>query len=189
MTETPPSKGKAAPNLFYCRSTDDKGGPCNAPDYDGRSGFMLQLKRTQKTKDGQEVEHQDHFWCTKTCGYCGKRRHYADECHIKRCESEKLKKAEEAQRKNAGRGGKPERGALTLEVFRPRVTLVEDERPQPPSLVEEEHPTAHLRVSCRVKDGLPPPAPALVARIRTARTPRSAASTGTLSACRPPRLK
>ena len=35
MTETPPSKSKGAPNLFYCRPTDDKGGPCNAPDCDG----------------------------------------------------------------------------------------------------------------------------------------------------------
>ena len=84
MTETPPTKGKGAPNLFYCRPTDDKGGPCHAPDCDGRSACMLQLKRTQKTKDGQEVKHQDHFHCTITCGYCGNRRHYEDECHIKK---------------------------------------------------------------------------------------------------------
>ena len=31
MTETPPSKGKGAPHLFYSRPTDDKGGPCHAP--------------------------------------------------------------------------------------------------------------------------------------------------------------
>ena len=94
MTETPPSKGKGAPNLFYWRPTDDKGGPCQAPDCDGRSACMLQLKRTQKTKDGQEVKHQDHLRCTITCEYCDKRRHYEHECHIKRRESEKLKKAE-----------------------------------------------------------------------------------------------
>ena len=57
MTETPPSKGKGPPNLFYCRPTDDKGGPCHAPDCDGQTACMLQLKRTQKTKDGQEVKH------------------------------------------------------------------------------------------------------------------------------------
>ena len=61
MTETPPCKGKGAPNLFYCRPTNDKGGPCHTLDCDGRSACMLQLKRTQKTKDGQEVKHQDHF--------------------------------------------------------------------------------------------------------------------------------
>ena len=47
MTETPPSKGKGPPNLFYCRPTDNKGGPCHTPDCDGRSACMLQLKRTQ----------------------------------------------------------------------------------------------------------------------------------------------
>ena len=36
LTETPASKGKAAPNFFYCRPTDDKGGPCHAPDCNGQ---------------------------------------------------------------------------------------------------------------------------------------------------------
>ena len=110
MTETPRSKGKGTPNLFYCRPTDDEGRPCHVPDCDGRSACMLRLKCTQKTKNGQEVKHQDLFCCTITCGYCGKRRHYEDECHIKRRESERLKKAEEERRKNAGKGGKPEGG-------------------------------------------------------------------------------
>ena len=35
MTETPPSKGKGAPNLFYCRPTDAKGGPCHRPSVMG----------------------------------------------------------------------------------------------------------------------------------------------------------
>ena len=95
MTETPPSKGKVAPNLFYCRPTDDKGGPCQPPHCDGRSACMLQLKRTQKTKDGQEVRHKDHFRCTISCGYCGKWRHYEDECRIKR---------REKKTKQSGRG-------------------------------------------------------------------------------------
>ena len=109
MTQTPPSKGKGAPDLFYCRPTDDKGGPYHAPDRDGRSSCMLRLKRTQKTKDGQEVKHQHHFRSTITWGYCGKRRHYEDSCHIKRRESKKQKKAEEERRKNAGKR-KPEGG-------------------------------------------------------------------------------
>ena len=189
MTETPPSKGKGAPNLFYCRPADDKGGPCHAPDCDGRSACLLQLKRTQKIKDRHEVKHQDHFRCTIACGYCGKRRHYEDECHKKRRESEKLKKAEEKRRENAGKGGRPEGACLTLEALRVRVTLVEDKGPQPSPLVEEEHPTAHLRVSRPGENRLPPPSPALVAPTRAARTPRSAASVGTLSACRPLGLK
>ena len=67
LTETPPSKGKGASNLFYRRPTDDMGGPCHAPDCGGRSACMLQLKGTQKNKDGQEVKHQDHFRCTIMC--------------------------------------------------------------------------------------------------------------------------
>ena len=47
--------------------------------------------------------HQDHFRCSITCGFCGKRRHYEDECHIKRRQSEKLKKEEEEKRKS-GKG-------------------------------------------------------------------------------------
>ena len=77
----------------------------------------------------------------------------------------------------------PKGGGLTLEVLRVRVTL-EDEVPQPPPLVEEEHPTRHLRVSRGVRNGQPTPPPALVAPTGAARTPRSAASIGTLSACR-----
>ena len=101
----------------------------------------------------------------------------------------KLRKPEEDQRKNGGKGGKSEGGGLTLGDLRVRVALVQDEGPQPPALVEEEHPTLHLRVSRRVKNGLPPPTQALVAPTRAARLPRSAASTGTLSACRPLEFK
>ena len=110
MTEKPPSRGNEAPNLFYCPPTEDKGGPWYAHNSDGRSACMLQLKRTQKTKDGQGVKHQDHFRCTITCRYCGKRRHYEDDCHIKGLESEKLKKAEGERHKNAGKSGGPEGG-------------------------------------------------------------------------------
>ena len=58
---------------------------------------------------------QDHFRCTITCGYCGKRRHYKDECHIKKRESDKLKRQEAERQKtqtptrnppNGDKGGK-----------------------------------------------------------------------------------
>ena len=133
--------GKGAPNLFYCRPTDDNGAPCHVPDCDGRSACLPQLQRKQKTKDGQELKHQDHFRCTITCRYCGKRRHYKDECHIKRRKSEKLKKTEEEARKNAGKGGKPEAGGRTPGHPSVRVPLVEGEGTQPPPLVEEEAPS------------------------------------------------
>ena len=72
-------------------------------------------KRNERTgefpsRKPQQAKNQDHFCCTIRCGYGGKRRHYEDECRIKRRESEKLKKAEEERRRNAGKGGKPEGG-------------------------------------------------------------------------------
>ena len=98
MNEVKPDAG--TPPLFYCKAVNDKGGPCDAPDCDHRSGCMLQMKRQQHSKDGKIMTLQDHFRCTITCGYCGKRRHYEDECHIKKCESDKLKRQEAERQKN-----------------------------------------------------------------------------------------
>ena len=98
MKEVKPETG--APHLFYCKPVYDKGGPCHAHDCDHSSGCVLQLKRQQHTKDGKTVTNQDHFSCTITCGYCGKRRHYEDECHIKKRESDKHKR-QEAERQKA----------------------------------------------------------------------------------------
>ena len=97
MNEVKPDAG--TPPLFYCKPVNDKGGPCHASDCDHRSSCMLQMKRQQHTKDGKPVTHQDHFRCTITCGYCGKRRHYEDECHIKKRESDKLKRQEAERQK------------------------------------------------------------------------------------------
>ena len=67
-----------------CRTTSErKSRPCHAPHCDHRSGCVLQPKRQQHTRDGKTVTQEDHFWCIFTCGYCGKRRHYEDECQIK----------------------------------------------------------------------------------------------------------
>ena len=113
MNEVKPDAG--TPPLFYCKPVNDKGGSCHAPDCDQHSSCMLQMKRQQHTKDGKIVTHQDHFRCTITCGYCGKRRHYEEECHIKKRESDKLKRQEaERQRtqtptknpQNGDKGGK-----------------------------------------------------------------------------------
>ena len=183
MKETSPAKGKGAPNLFYCQPTDDEGGPCHAPDCDGRSSCMLQLQRKQKTKDGQEVKHQDHFRCTITCGYCGKRRHYEDECHINCRESEELKKAKEERRKNAGKGG----GVVPLGELPVEVTLEEGEgtphRPQ----VKNQARAPRVSSLGRSKPYPLPPVP--VGLTRETKTPRSAASTGAPSACRRRALK
>ena len=98
MNEVKPDAG--TPPLFYCKPVNDKGGPCHAPDCDHRSSCMLQIKRQQHCNDEKTVTHQDHFRCTITCGYSGQRRHYEDECHIKKRESDKLKRQEAERQKN-----------------------------------------------------------------------------------------
>ena len=87
MNEVKPEAG--TPPLFYCKPVNDKGGPRHAPDCDHGSGCMLQMKRQQHTKHGKTVTHRDHFRRTITCGYCGKHRHYEDECPIKEREYDK----------------------------------------------------------------------------------------------------
>ena len=113
MNEVKPDAG--TPPLFYCKPVNDKGGPCHAFDCDHRSSCMLHMKRQQHNKDAKPVTHQDHFRCTITCGYCGKRRHYEDECHIQKRESDKLKRQEAERQKtqtptrnspNGDKGGK-----------------------------------------------------------------------------------
>ena len=103
------------PPVFYYKPVNDKGGPCHAPDCNHRSGCVLQLKRQQHTREGKTVTYQDHFTCTITCEYRGKRRHYEEECHIKKRESDKRKRQEAERQKaqtatrtspNGGKGGK-----------------------------------------------------------------------------------
>ena len=108
MNEVKPDAG--TPPLFYCKPVNDKGGPCHAPDCDQRSSCMLQMKRQQHTKDGKPVTNQGHFRCTITCGYCCKRRHYEDECHIKKRESDKLKRQEAERQKTQNPNKNPQNG-------------------------------------------------------------------------------
>ena len=108
MNEVKPEAG--TPPLFYCKSVNEKGGPCHAPDCNQRSSCMLQTKRQQHTKDGKPVTHQHHFRCTITCGYCGKCRHYEDECHIKKHESDKLKRQEAERHKTQTPTKNPQNG-------------------------------------------------------------------------------
>ena len=108
MNEVKPETG--SPPLFYCKPVTDKGAPCHAPDCDHRSSCMLQMKRQQHTKDEKTVTHQDHFRCTMTCGYCGKRRHYEDECHIQKRESDKPNWQESKRQKNQTPTRTPQNG-------------------------------------------------------------------------------
>ena len=106
--EVKPETG--SPPLFYRKPVNDKGGPCHALDCDHRSSCMLQMKRQQHTKNGKTVTHEDHFRCTITCGYCGKRRHDEDECHLKKRESDKPKRQEAERQKNQTPTRTPQNG-------------------------------------------------------------------------------
>ena len=98
------------PPLFCCKPVNDKGGPCHALECDHCSSCMLEMKPQQHSKDGKNVTHQDHFRCIITCGYCGKRRHYKDACHIKKRESDKLNRQEAERQKNQTPTRNPQNG-------------------------------------------------------------------------------
>ena len=107
------------PLCFTVSQSTTKGGPCHAPDCDDRSSCMLQMKREQHSKDGKAVTHRDHFRCTITCGYCGKCCHYEDECHIKKRESDKVKRQEAERQKTRTPTRNPQNGAKVVkEVVR-----------------------------------------------------------------------
>ena len=71
---------------------------------------MLQMKQQQHSKDGKTVTHQDHFRCTITCDYCGKRSHYEDECQRKKRESDKRKRQEAERQKTQTPSRTPQNG-------------------------------------------------------------------------------
>ena len=118
------------PPLFFCKPVNDKGGPHHTRDCDHRSSFMLQIKRQQHTKDGKTVTHQDHFRCTITCGYCGKRRHYKDEYHIKKRESDKHKRQEAERQKTQTPTRTPQNGIKAVKEMARGVAKVEQLTPR-----------------------------------------------------------
>ena len=63
---------------------------------------MVQEKK-HKTNTGGRAKLPDHYRCTITCVFCGKRKHYEDECYHKQRLSAKLK-TENASDKGSGKG-------------------------------------------------------------------------------------
>ena len=68
---------------------------------------MVQGKK-QETNTGGKAKMPDHYSCTITCAFCGKRKHYEDECYHKQRLSAKLKT--EAESGGGGAGGKSQGG-------------------------------------------------------------------------------
>ena len=88
--------------LFWCDARDEHGHLQHAPDCDQRDCFVLGGKK-QETNTGSKPKMPDHYRCTITCAFCGKRKHYEDECYHQQRLSAKLKREDPG--KGSGKGG------------------------------------------------------------------------------------
>ena len=94
-----PGRGAGAKNarimsnvqdLVWCDARDEQGSLLQAPDCDQRYCFVVQEKK-QETNTGGKAKLPDHYRSTTTCAFCGKRKHYEDECYHKQRLSARLK--------------------------------------------------------------------------------------------------
>ena len=90
--------------LFWCDARDEHGHLQHAPDFDQHDCFVVQGEK-QETNTGAKPKMPDHYRCTITCAFCGKRKHYEDECYHKKRLSAKLK-CEDPVRGSGKGGGK-----------------------------------------------------------------------------------
>ena len=88
--------------LFWCDARDEQGHLQHAPDCEQRDCFVVQGKQQEKNT-GAKAKLPDHYRCTITCAFCGKRKHYEDECYHKQRLSAKLKGEDPG--KGSGKGG------------------------------------------------------------------------------------
>ena len=89
-------------DLFWCDARDEQGSLLHAPDCDQHDCFLVQGKK-QETNTGGKAKLPDHYRCTITCAFCGKRKHYEEECYHKQRLLAKLK-TENASGKGGGKG-------------------------------------------------------------------------------------
>ena len=88
--------------LFWCDARDEQGHLQHAHDCEQRDCFVVQGKQQEKNT-GAKAKLPDHYRCTITCAFCGKRKHYEDECYHKQRLSAKLKGEDPG--KSSGKGG------------------------------------------------------------------------------------
>ena len=88
--------------LFWCDAREEHGHLQHAPDCDQPDCFVIQGKK-QETNTGAKPKMPDHYRCTTTCAFCGKRKHYEDECYHKQRLSAKLKGEDPGE--GSGKGG------------------------------------------------------------------------------------
>ena len=88
--------------LFWCDARDEQGNLQHAPDCEQRDCFVVQGKQ-QETNTGAKAKPPNHYRCTITCAFCGKRKHCEDECYHKQRLSATLKGEDPG--KGSGKGG------------------------------------------------------------------------------------
>ena len=88
--------------LLWCDARDEHGHLQHAPDCEQRDCFVVQGKK-QETNTGAKAKMPDHYRCTITRAFCGKWKHYEDECYHKQRLSAKLKGEDPG--KGPGKGG------------------------------------------------------------------------------------
>ena len=88
--------------LFWCDARDEQGHLQHTCDCEQRDCFVVQGKQQEKNT-GTKAKLPDHYRCTITCAFCGKRKHYEDECYHKQRLSAKLKGG--VPGKGSGKGG------------------------------------------------------------------------------------
>ena len=67
-------------DVFWCDARDEQGSLLHARDCDQHVCFVVQGKK-QETNTGGKAKPPDHYRCPITCAFCGKRKHYEDECY------------------------------------------------------------------------------------------------------------
>ena len=92
--------------LFWCDARDEHGYLQHAPGCDQRDCFVVQGKK-QETNTGSKTKMPHHYRSTITCAFCGKRKHYEDECYHKQRLWAKLKGEDpgKGSGKGSGKGG------------------------------------------------------------------------------------
>ena len=61
--------------LFWCDARDEQGHLQHAHDCEQQDCFVVKGKQ-QETNTGAKRQLPDHYRCTITCAFCGKRKHY-----------------------------------------------------------------------------------------------------------------
>ena len=97
----------AAQQFFWCEHCDEHGQLYHSPDCDQRNCFVVKGK-AQEINTGARAKLPDHYRCTITCAFCGKRKHYEDECYHKQRLSAKRKGEDPG--KGSGKGGGKDNG-------------------------------------------------------------------------------